>query len=122
MNSSRFFGRNAASASSLVRSGVVMRAGSVAIAPLIRRWIGLRQAKTLAGGRETMLIDRRTLMLGGAAVMAAGPAMAQRKRAAPPDWYDQAIVIDALGGIGDPYGEDDVTRMSDRGWQETMAT
>jgi membrane dipeptidase len=69
-----------------------------------------------------MLIDRRTLMLGGAAVMAAGPAMAQRKRAAPPDWYDQAIVIDALGGIGDPYGEDDVTRMSDRGWQETMAT
>src|SRR4051794_22131838 len=31
MNSSRLFGRNAASASSAVRSGVVMRAGSVAI-------------------------------------------------------------------------------------------
>ena len=55
-------------------------------------------------------------------MIAAGPAVAQRKRAAAVDWYDRAIVIDALGGLGDPYVGDDITRMSDRAWQETMAT
>ena len=68
-----------------------------------------------------MLVDRRTLMLGGAAMLAA-PAMAQRKRAAATGWYDRAIVIDALGGVGDPYGDNDVLRMSDRAWAETLAT
>jgi len=38
------------------------------------------------------------------------------------DWYGRAIVIDALGGTGDPYAADGVTRMTDRGWAETVAT
>jgi membrane dipeptidase len=67
-----------------------------------------------------MLIDRRTLLASGAA-MAASPALA-KGRAAAPGWFERAIVIDALGGLSDPYGPDGVTRMSDRGFAETMAT
>jgi membrane dipeptidase len=67
-----------------------------------------------------MLIDRRS-MLAGTAAVAAAPAMAQRRSRAL-GWFDQAIVIDALGGTGDPYGGDNVLRMSDRAWAETVAT
>src|SRR3954447_14884663 len=66
-----------------------------------------------------MEIDRRTMIAGTAALMAARPTFA---KAAPANWYDRAIVIDALGGTGDPYMADDVTRMTDRGWAETVAT
>ena len=67
-----------------------------------------------------MFMDRRTMLAGTAALVASAPAMA--RKAAQSDWYDRAIVIDALGGLGDPYTDDGVTRMSDRGWAETAAT
>ena len=69
-----------------------------------------------------MRFDRRTMMAGSAALLAAGPAMAQRRAGAGSGWFDRAIVIDALGGIRDPYEGDEVTRFSDRGFNETMAT
>ena len=68
-----------------------------------------------------MRIDRRTMMAGSVALLAAGPAMAQ-KRATRSGWYDRAIIIDALGGISDPYSPNEVTRFSDRGWSDTAAT
>ena len=67
-----------------------------------------------------MRIDRRTLMAGGAALFAA-PAWARAAKTKS-DWYDQAIIIDALGGLGDPYGPEEQLRFSDRGWAETVAT
>ncbi len=67
-----------------------------------------------------MQLDRRTMLAAGAA-LAAAPGLAV-PRAARASWYDQAIIIDALGGTGDPFMSDDVTRMSDRGWAETVAT
>lgn len=66
-----------------------------------------------------MRVDRRTLILGAAAAAVVGPARAQARAGG---WYDRAIVIDALGGMGDPYAPDEVLRMSDRGWAETLAT
>nr|WP_294847064.1 membrane dipeptidase [uncultured Sphingomonas sp.] len=68
-----------------------------------------------------MLVDRRNLMIGaGAVALAATPAMARSRGKA--DWFDGAIVIDALGGIGDPYGSEESTRLSDRAWAEMVAT
>jgi membrane dipeptidase len=67
-----------------------------------------------------MEIDRRTMMAGAAAAIASAPALARSAGGA--GWYDRAIVIDALGGTGDPYMADEVTRMTDRGWAETVAT
>jgi membrane dipeptidase len=68
-----------------------------------------------------MLIDRRTMIAGSAALAAAPPGWAERRRPSV-NWFDRAIIIDALGGSGDPYVEDGVTRMSDRGWAETVET
>ena len=69
-----------------------------------------------------MHIDRRTMLAGTAAALAAAPALAQR-RATAPAWYDRAIIIDALGGTGDPYdASGTATRMGDRSWHETVAT
>jgi membrane dipeptidase len=67
-----------------------------------------------------MEINRRTMITGTAALLAAAPALA--KKAGTHNWYDRAIVIDALGGTGDPYMAEGVTRMTDRGWSETVAT
>src|SRR5688572_10206350 len=67
-----------------------------------------------------MRIDRRTMMMSGAAFALAGPALAQSRLRG--NWFDQAIVIDALGGIRDPYERDEITRFSERGFRETMAT
>lgn len=66
-----------------------------------------------------MRVNRRTLILGAGAVAIAGQARSQGRASG---WYDRAIVIDALGGIGDPYAPDEVLRMSDRAWAETLAT
>ncbi|MCL6729128.1 dipeptidase [Sphingomonas hankyongi] len=66
-----------------------------------------------------MQVDRRSMMIGGAAVLASAPALARK---AGGDWFDRAIVIDALGGTDDPYGTEGVTRLSDRAWKETLAT
>jgi membrane dipeptidase len=67
-----------------------------------------------------MRVDRRTMMAGAAAAMVAGPALA--KKAAAPGWYRQAIIIDALGGVGDPYGPEEQLRLSDRAWAEMLGT
>jgi membrane dipeptidase len=68
-----------------------------------------------------MEFDRRTILAGGAAVLAAAPAMA-KAATAKTGWYDQAIIIDALGGVGDPYGPEEQLRLSDRAWAEMVAT
>ena len=68
-----------------------------------------------------MKFDRRSVILGGSAAFVAAPALGQRARR-PADWYDRAIVIDALGGVGDPYAPDGPLRLSDRAWAEMVAT
>lgn len=68
-----------------------------------------------------MQVDRRTMMAGAAAAMMAAP-IAARAKAAGGSWFDRAVVIDGLGGLGDPYDSSDNTRMSLRAWQETVAT
>src|ERR1051325_11701525 len=67
------------------------------------------------------MIDRRTVLAGGVAALAVGPALAQRK-ALGPSWYDRAIIIDALGGTGDPYAPDNQLRYGDRAWAETVGS
>jgi membrane dipeptidase len=67
-----------------------------------------------------MDFDRRTILAGGAALLASAPAMAKSR--AKSDWYDQAIVIDALGGVGDPYSPDGQLRLGDRAWNEMVET
>lgn len=67
-----------------------------------------------------MKIDRRTLIGGLAAAALAGPALA--RKAATPSWYANAIVIDGLGGINDPYGADGELRLTDRAWFEMRMT
>ena len=67
-----------------------------------------------------MWIDRRTMLAGGVA-LAAAPVLAKPK-AAKSDWYQQAIVIDALGGLGDPYSPEEHLRYGDRAWRETVET
>jgi membrane dipeptidase len=69
-----------------------------------------------------MEISRRTMMTGAAATIVAAPALSRMKPGGAAGWYDQAIVIDALGGLGDPYGPDDATRFSDRAWSEMLGT
>jgi membrane dipeptidase len=66
-----------------------------------------------------MQIDRRTMIAGSAAALVAAPALATPAKAG---WYDQAIIIDALGGLGEPYSPQEQLRFSDRGWAETVAT
>jgi membrane dipeptidase len=67
-------------------------------------------------------VDRRTVLAGGAALLAAAPSLVSAKSAAGLGWYDRAIIIDALGGTADPYGPKDWLRWSDRAWAETVAT
>ncbi|HEX8258195.1 MAG TPA: membrane dipeptidase [Allosphingosinicella sp.] len=63
------------------------------------------------------------MILGTAAAAIARPAFSQgRAGGKAGGWYDRAIVIDALAGVRDPYGEDGVLRLSDRAWTETLAT
>src|SRR6187401_1230012 len=67
-----------------------------------------------------MLIDRRTMLAGSAAL---GTAQALAKsQAAKSGWYDRAIIIDALGGVGDPYSPEEQLRLSDRAWNEMVET
>jgi membrane dipeptidase len=72
------------------------------------------------GGR-LMLLDRRTLLAGSLATLAAPPAFA-KARSPSGSWYDQAIIIDALGGIADPYSPEEQLRLSDRAWSEMGGT
>ena len=66
-----------------------------------------------------MQVSRRSMMFGAAAAALARPAFAQGR---VEKWYDRAIVIDALGGVRDPYGPQGVARLSDRAWAEMRAT
>jgi membrane dipeptidase len=96
-----------------------MRAGSVAIAAVDSQMDDLTTSNQTGMG-AAMQIDRRTLLAGGMATLVAAPALAKKPAAA--GWYDQAIVIDALGGIGDPYSPSEQLRLSDRVWSEMTAT
>lgn len=69
-----------------------------------------------------MLLTRRAMMGSGAAFLVAAPTMARGAPGRPGNWYNKAIVIDALGGSGDPYAAEGVTRLGDRAWAETVAT
>jgi membrane dipeptidase len=68
-----------------------------------------------------MKLDRRTMMAATAGAVIAGPGLA-RSKAQAGNWYDQAIVIDALGGVGDPYSPEEQLRLSDRAWGEMVGT
>jgi membrane dipeptidase len=68
-----------------------------------------------------MHIDRRAFLVGGTAAVIASPALSA-KPAGGPGWYDRAIIIDALGGVGDPYSPEEQLRLSDRAWGEMVAT
>lgn len=67
-----------------------------------------------------MKVDRRTVLGGVAATALAGPALA--RKATTSAWYANAVVIDGLGGINDPYAPDDQLRLSDRAWAEMRMT
>ncbi len=68
-----------------------------------------------------MTLSRRTLIGGAAAAAMGWPALGQQARRTS-SWYDRAIVIDALGGIADPYGAQEHLRLSDRAWSETVGS
>ena len=57
-------------------------------------------------------------MAAGAATMLT-PSML---RAATPKWFANAIVIDGLSGLGDPYAPETQTRLSDRAMKELRQT
>lgn len=61
------------------------------------------------------------MLVGAGAAAFAGPGIAKSKRAAA-SWYDRAIVIDALGGLNDPYSAEGVSRLTDRAFAEMMHT
>ncbi len=70
-----------------------------------------------------MLVDRRSMITGVGSLALAGPALAKSAaRSAAPVWYRNAIIIDALGGVGDPYSPEEQLRLGDRAWAETVAT
>lgn len=67
------------------------------------------------------MLTRRTYLAGAAAL----PALSLVTRTAYAKgrgWFDQAVVIDALGGLNDPYGAPEVSRFSERGFSEMMQT
>src|SRR5438270_11125125 len=72
-------------------------------------------------GERGMQLDRRTMIAGAGAAIAAAPSLARgANRSAP--WYSSAIVVDGLGGINDPYSPDDQLRLSDRGCTDYAMT
>lgn len=64
-------------------------------------------------------ISRRSFVAGS---MIATSGVVRAAPKARSGWFDSAIVIDALGGLGDPYGEPEVSRMSERVFAEMMQT
>jgi membrane dipeptidase len=68
-----------------------------------------------------VMLTRRT-MLAGAGALAAAPLAARAAPRKAAHWFDQAIVIDGLGGLNDPYGDPDHSRFSDRAFAEMMQT
>jgi membrane dipeptidase len=68
-----------------------------------------------------MNLDRRAMLAGSAAFIAAAPGLA-KTMAADQRWYRSAIVIDGLGGLSDPYSPDEQLRLSERAWTESRMT
>jgi len=68
-----------------------------------------------------MQVDRRTMMIGTAAALAAVPGLA-KKPASASSWYDRSVIIDALGGLSDPYSPNEQLRLSDQVMKEMLAT
>ncbi|WP_162888148.1 dipeptidase [Sphingomonas mesophila] len=66
-------------------------------------------------------MGRRSVLAGGAAAALAAGAPAPAKRHTG-NWFDRAIVIDALSGSGDPEAPQGVTRLSDESWSRLVAT
>lgn len=60
------------------------------------------------------MLTRRTMLAAGAAAM----AMPSMLRAAAPRWFGNAIMIDGLSGLSDPYAPETQTRLSDRAMAE----
>jgi membrane dipeptidase len=85
--------------------------------PATRRELAVRHGNNREG---PLVIDRRSMMAGAAAALAAQPVVG--RAAASSSWYDRAIIIDALGGVGDPYSPDDQLRLGDRAWSEMIGT
>ena len=67
-----------------------------------------------------MDLDRRSVLAGMAAAAIAGPAIA--RNATAPSWYANALIIDGLGGLSDPYDTGHSLRLSDRAWAEMRMT
>jgi membrane dipeptidase len=68
-----------------------------------------------------MKTDRRTILVGAASAALAS-SRARAASPAAPTWYDRAIVIDGLGDASDPHADDGISRWTDLGWAETVAT
>lgn len=68
-----------------------------------------------------MKINRRS-MIAAAAVLPALPAMARNTSATKGSWFDHAIIIDALGGLNDPYSDPETSRFSDKAIAEMRQT
>ena len=69
-----------------------------------------------------MELDRRTLLAASAAaaaLAASSPLRAARQQAG---WYRNAIIIDGLGGFGDPDAGEGVFRYGDKAWADSLAT
>jgi membrane dipeptidase len=67
-----------------------------------------------------MEVDRRTVLAGTAALIATAPGLARKPAAV--SWYDRAVIIEALGGLSDPYSPNEQLRLGDRVWTEMMET
>jgi membrane dipeptidase len=67
-------------------------------------------------------IDRRTLIASGFASVASAIAAPRFAFGEGVGWYDKAIIIDALGGTGDPATGEGITRYSAAGWSDVVAT
>lgn len=68
------------------------------------------------------MLTRRTILEGGLAAGAAAMLMPSIARAATPRWFSNAIMIDGLSGLSDPYAPDGQTRLSDRAIAELRKT
>ncbi|MES2055985.1 MAG: membrane dipeptidase [Pseudomonadota bacterium] len=68
-----------------------------------------------------MIFNRRQMLAGAGAAAFTGPGIAKSQMGAA-TWYDRAIVIDALGGLNDPYAAEGISRLTDRAYAEMMQT
>ena len=66
-----------------------------------------------------MQLSRRSMLAGCGAVLVPPARIGATVETRP---YARAIVIDGLGGTGDPDAPDGVTRMSPKSWADTVAT